>query len=206
MLAIKIVLAVSAIGVGIGVGYAIPLSNQHDNSYKAASKEYDTRTTMEIYNELIGNSSRSINPGTANPRINITPRGNTTRIKLNPYAEIASAIELVENEGVAQPILGALAIGHTTGRATNGTKGKTSVTIRAGKSQRKPTASNKRRSIFQKPRNVGTKARARSRSRLSSTKSKIKQRTNRTHVAKRVNQQTMRDRTRFRKTGQKRRK
>lgn len=194
MLALRIGLAVGVLVVGIGGGYAIPLSNQHENSNKTTPKEYDTRTTVEIYNDLFGNSSRSIRPRAASSRISITPRSSASRVRLNPYAEIASAAELARKAGVMQTSLGAL----PTGTTTNITK--------ASKSQSKRSGSNKRRSVFYKARNVGTKARVRSNSRLYSAKSRIKQRTNRKHVALRVNPQTMRERTRFRKSGHNRKK
>lgn len=194
MLALRIGLAVGVLGVGIGGGYAIPISNQHENSNKTAPKEYDTRTTIEVYNEFFGNSSRSIKPRVANSRISITPRGSTSRVRLNPYAEIASAAELARKAGVIQTSLGALPIGTST------------KITKASKSQSKRSGSNKGRSVFYKARNVGTKARVRSSSRLTSAKSKIKQRTDRKHVALRVNPQSMRDRTRYRKSGQNRRK
>lgn len=194
MLALRIGLAVGVLGVGIGGGYAIPLSNQHENSNKTAHKEYDTRTTVEIYNDLFGNSSRSIRPRVANSRISITPRSSASRVRLNPYAEIASAAELARKTGVMQTSLGALPIGAST------------KITKASKSQSKRSGSNKRRPVFYKARNVGTKARVRSKSRLYSAKSRIKQRTNRKHVALRVNPQTMRERTRFRKSGHNRKK
>ena len=189
MLALRIGLAVGVLGVGIGGGYAIPLSNQHEISNKTALIEYATLTTVEIYNDFLGNSSRSIRPRVANSRLSITPRSSSNQVRLNPYTEIASASGLAVRAEVTQSILGAL----PTGTTTNITK--------ASKSQSKRSGSNKRRSIFHKARNVGTKARVRSNSRLYSAKSRIKQRTNRQHVALRVNPQTMRERTRFRKSG-----
>ncbi len=189
MLALRIGLAVGVLGVGIGGGYAIPLSNQHKDYNKAGHREYDTRTTVEIYNDFLGNSSRSIRPRVANSRFSITPRSSASRVRLNPYAEIASAAELAKKTGVIQTSLGAL----PTGTTTNFTK--------SNKSQGKRSGRYKRRPIYWQANNVGTKARARSNSRLYSAKSRIKQRTNRKHVALRVNPQTMRERTRFRKSG-----
>ena len=198
MLALRIGLAVGVLGIGIGGGYAIPLSNQHENSNKTALKEYDTRTTVEIYNDLLGNSRRSISLRAATSRITITPRSRTNRPRLNPYAEIASVAELARKTGVAQPILGALVTGSTTGKTIGHTK--------VSKSQGKRPGNNKRGSIFHKPRNVGTKSRVRSNSRLNSAKSRIEQSTKRQHVASRANPQTMRQRTRFRKSSRSRRK
>ncbi len=186
MLALRIGLGIGVIGAAIGGGYAIPLSNQREHTVTTAPKEYDTRTTVEIYKEILGNSGRSIGPHAANSSISITSRGRTDRVRLDPYAEIASMQDLAGKKGLPQRALGALPI-NSTSRTANRTQGRS-------------------RTIFRKARNVGTKARARSISRFSSAKSRIKQSTKRKNVASRVNPQSMRSRTRFRKTGRNRRK
>lgn len=210
MSALRIGLAVGAIGIGIGTGYAIPVSNQHENSNNASYVEHDTRTTTEIYNELIGKSSNTTKPRIKTPSITITPRVKATAANSISPAGIEITDEIVKDKGVTQPILGSLPIigfadtttdSTTIFTAKETTLPRTNITI-IKKFQSKSSAKIKRRTIFKQARNVGTKARVRSDKRLATAKSRVKQRTKRKQVATRVNKQTMRDRTRFKKTGQ----
>lgn len=206
MLALRIGLAVGAIGIGIGTGYAIPVSDQHENSSKTRYVEHDPRSTTEIYNELFGKSNNAIISQFETPSITITPRPKASTAISNPPANT----EIVNDKGITQPILGSLPIIGFADKAIISPANVSakeitlpiiSVTI-VKKSQSKSSANKKRRTIFKQARNIGTKARVRSTSRLSTAKTRVKQRTKRKQVASRVNQQTMRSRTRFKKNSQ----